>query len=150
MDRINGMGDTRGRWQRGRGHGTAARRWRVITALALLVIAGAVAVSDGARAERTAAATAPTLEELLRQRDGLQPGGSAPAAPSRDRLRGRYDELQRRRADIADHLPPALRTPQPRRPELRNPPRDLTGHEAVVAVDTEPANPDRVSFEVKP
>lgn len=150
MGRINGMGDTRRRWRRGGGHSGAARLWRVAPALGLLIIAGAFAVGSGARAERTAAATAPTLEELLRQRDGLQPGGNAPAIPARDRLRGGYDELRRRRADIADHLPPALRTPQPRRPELRNPPRDVTGREAVVAVDAEPANPDRVSFEVKP
>ena len=149
MGWINGTGHTHRRWLRVHKQ-SAAGWWRVTPALALLAIAGALAVGNGARAERTASAPVPTLEELLRQRDGLQPGVNAPAAPAPDRLRGRYDELQRRRADIADNLPPALRTPQPRRPELRNPPHDLTGRDAVVAVDSETDNPDRVSFEVEP
>jgi hypothetical protein len=134
---------------RNRRGGGRQRHWprKLRTALvAALGVGIAFALGGGARADRTAAASAPSLESLLERRKALE--RPAPPPPAPESLQGRHDELRRRRAEIEGNLPPALRTPRSRRPELREPPRDLAGRRAVVAFDGAGDNPDRVAFQV--
>lgn len=124
-----------------------ANRWR-LALLAVVVIGGAFAVGGGAHADRQAAVRPPTLESLLERREALE---RPPApAPAPERLRERYEELRRRRAEIEGDLPPALPTPRSRRPDLRAPARDVPGRRAVKAVDGGDTNPDRIAFQVAP
>ena len=125
-------------------------RWRIAVALSGVVAVAVFAHGGGAPDALSAAVTPPTLESLLQQRDSIpRDAGATPA--SVDELRARYEELRSRRVDIEGALPPALRTPRSRRPELRDLGGALAaelGAKGARFVDSSRDNPDRVRFEV--
>ncbi len=123
-------------------------RWRIALVLACVFATAVFVIGGGARAERTAAVTPETLESLLRQREVRQPGIIATPV-SAEELRGRFEELRSRRVDIEGALPPALRTPRSRRPELRQLGRQLPVDigEQSRSVDSRSGNPDLVKIE---
>lgn len=126
-------------------------RRRVAIAVAASAAAAIAIGGGGASAERTAAAVGPTLESLLQQREVGSPDARVTPVAVED-LRARYEELRAQRADIDGSLPVVLRTPQARRPELREPPKvaDGFGIERVQSVDISRGNPDRIRLEAAP
>lgn len=124
-------------------------RWPLAVALAAAAALALTLAGDGASAERTAAVSAPTLESLLQQRDGATRGAVA-TPPSVEDLRARYEELRARRADIEGSLPPALRTPPARRPELREVRAPVDANivlQRIGAVDAGTGDADGVGYE---
>lgn len=113
-----------------------------------LATTGGLALGSGAWAERLAALSHPSLQELLGERD--RHGGGEHAAPPRQQLRDRYESLRQRRLRIEDELAPAVRPGLWRRPALPSPPLDVPIGRPARAVDLDPAGPDGVLRGARP
>lgn len=132
----------------GRRMGPRGTRGRIAFVLLGVAAVGGAVLGGGAEAERTAALTHPTLETLLEEREAFPPDAAVTPASAND-LRARFEELRNRRVDIEGALPPTLRTPRSRRPELRRLDNELAKeiHAQVDSVDLGRGDPDRVRIE---
>jgi len=132
----------------GRRKGLRGNRGRIAFVLLGVAAVGGIVFGGGAEAERVAALTHPTLETLLEEREAFRPD-AAVTPESADDLRARFEELRNRRVDIEGALPPTLRTPRSRRPELRRLDNELAKeiHAQVDSVDLGRGDPDRVKIE---